>query len=96
MVVFILKFIIFLGNLGKIAWGRASRTDKGVHAALNCISCKLNITQQYLKVVKDFNSDSFKAEHKKEELVDFPKIITSVNENLEDVRVFGNFNKKLF
>jgi tRNA pseudouridine38-40 synthase len=29
------------GDLGKIAWSRATRTDKRVHALENCFSCKI-------------------------------------------------------
>ena len=31
------------GDLQKIGWGRATRTDKRVHALQNCFSCKLHI-----------------------------------------------------
>ena len=36
------------GNLKKSGWSRGSRTDKGVHAAVNCISCKLSIPVSYV------------------------------------------------
>ena len=36
------------GNLKKSGWSRGSRTDKGVHAAVNCISCKLIIPVSYV------------------------------------------------
>lgn len=29
------------GDLNKIAWNRATRTDKKVHALQNCFSCKI-------------------------------------------------------
>lgn len=29
------------GDLQKIAWSRATRTDKRVHALQNCFSCKI-------------------------------------------------------
>lgn len=29
------------GDLGKIAWSRATRTDKRVHALQNCFTCKI-------------------------------------------------------
>jgi tRNA pseudouridine38-40 synthase len=28
-------------------WSRAARTDKGVHAVLNCISCLFNVDNKY-------------------------------------------------
>lgn len=31
------------GNLAKIGWSRAARTDKGVHAAAQIVACKLCI-----------------------------------------------------
>jgi tRNA pseudouridine(38-40) synthase len=31
------------GNLNKILWSRAARTDKGVHANAQCIACKLAV-----------------------------------------------------
>ena len=35
-------------NLKKIKWSRAARTDKGVHAVANYVSCKLSITENFL------------------------------------------------
>lgn len=36
------------GNHSKINWGRASRTDKGVHAAMNAFCCKVQILKEHL------------------------------------------------
>ena len=36
------------GDLKKISWARGSRTDKGVHASLNTIKCKLNIDKDII------------------------------------------------
>ncbi len=36
------------GNLKKLGWGLGSRTDKGVHAALNVIKCNLQIPLDYI------------------------------------------------
>lgn len=82
-------YSLLLGDLSKIKWQRASRTDKGVHALCNCASCKLNITEEYLFEKFDLNSDSFKARTKKQKLVDFKKIIYALNKDLQDVKVFG-------
>lgn len=38
------------GDLKKIGWNRATRTDKKVHALQNCFSCKIHIS-------KDENED---------------------------------------
>ncbi len=37
------------GNLAESSWGRGSRTDKGVHAALNTIKCKVFVPERFLK-----------------------------------------------
>ena len=34
------------GDLKKIAWNRATRTDKSVHALQNVFSCKVHITKE--------------------------------------------------
>jgi tRNA pseudouridine38-40 synthase len=34
------------GDLKKIAWNRATRTDKSVHALQNVFSCKVHITRE--------------------------------------------------
>lgn len=40
------------GNLKKVNWGRASRTDKGVHASVNVVKCNLEFSNEYL--LEDF------------------------------------------
>jgi len=35
------------GDLQKIGWGRATRTDKKVHALLNCFSAKILIDRDF-------------------------------------------------
>ena len=37
------------GDMKKSGWKRGSRTDKGVHAALNCIAMKLQLNRDYIK-----------------------------------------------
>ena len=37
------------GSLQKSSWGRGSRTDKGVHASLNTIKCKIFVPERFLK-----------------------------------------------
>ena len=33
------------GDLKKISWNRATRTDKTVHALQNCFSCKIHLSK---------------------------------------------------
>ena len=79
------------GQLNKINWQRASRTDKWVHAACNCVSCKLSISQEFMIETKDMNSDDFKAMKQKEKIVDFNKIIKALNADFHGVKIFCNF-----
>jgi tRNA pseudouridine38-40 synthase len=37
------------GSLSKSSWGRGSRTDKGVHACLNTVKCKIFVPERFLK-----------------------------------------------
>ena len=37
------------GDLKKIGWNRATRTDKGVHALANVISLKIQLKDEYQK-----------------------------------------------
>jgi tRNA pseudouridine(38-40) synthase len=46
------------GNFKKIGWSRASRTDKGVHAAYNAISLKLVLSSKYADEHDNENSES--------------------------------------
>lgn len=50
------------GDSYKSGWGRASRTDKGVHAAMNGINVKLDIRDELLR---DGITDDEKAKGKK-------------------------------
>lgn len=79
------------GHLSKINWQRASRTDKWVHAACNCVSCKLSIGQNFMIETRDLNSDDFKAMKQKEKIVDFTKIMQTLNANLRGVKIFCIF-----
>jgi tRNA pseudouridine38-40 synthase len=45
------------GNLQKLSWSRAARTDRGVHAAAQCCSMKLTIPPGYERTfIADVNS----------------------------------------
>lgn len=37
-------------HLQKVGWSRASRTDKGVHAAFNAVALKLLLSSKFLEV----------------------------------------------
>ncbi len=40
------------GNLNKMGWNRASRTDKGVHAAQNVVKCNLEVGDEFFNKEK--------------------------------------------
>jgi tRNA pseudouridine(38-40) synthase len=66
-------------------WTRASRTDKGVHAAANAIGCALNISTEWLD---GWDEAGGKAEMKT--FMNRSRIIESINSKLEeDIRCFG-------
>ena len=82
------------GNLRKSGWGKASRTDKGVHAAMNGITVKINIKDKFLK-------DGISEEDKKEGkaklklMIDRQKIYDVLNANLsDDIKIFGTIWEK--
>ena len=75
------------GDLKKIGWSRGSRTDKGVHACLNTVTCKLLISDAY--VTADSNSEDATKQSLKETL-DRKAVIKAVNNHLpRDIKVFG-------
>jgi len=61
------------GDLSQSGWGRGSRTDRGVHAALNTVKCKVFIPERFLKK---------EGEGKKEEVV--PETKDSKDEVIEE------------
>lgn len=78
------------GNLKKIGWGRASRTDKGVHASINVIKCNLEISNEFLKKEAfEKTEDSFE-KLKFKQHINFPKLVEVVNSYLSpDLKVLG-------
>ena len=82
----------------KSGWGRAARTDKGVHAIATVINVKLAIKKQFLEEEVETKNDP-QEENKEEKKgnpnrkVNFSKIVNTINSNLKDIRVFGK--KKL-
>lgn len=81
----------------KSGWGRAARTDKGVHAIATVINVKLAIKKQFLE--EEEESENPPQEENKEaskekkgnpsRKVNFSKIVNTINSNLKDIRVFG-------
>ena len=92
-VLFKLDFISHFnfGDLKKIGWGRATRTDKRVHALLNTFSCKFQLQSQ--KIDGRWQTPTSAQE--------LDKIRLSINKELpSDVKIFSmmqvsnNFNAK--
>lgn len=86
------------GDLSKIGWSRASRTDKGVHALSNSVACKLEVDKKY---VQDYEEALGKEGNKFK--IDWEKVVHQINGNLEthlrvmDISVVTNgFNVKKF
>lgn len=78
------------GELKKISWGRASRTDKGVHASLNVVKCNLEFSDEFLKsgCKDEDNQQTLKSKFK--ENLDLKKAVRTINQYLpEDIKVFS-------
>lgn len=74
-------------DLHKIGWGRGSRTDRGVHACVNMICCKISLDKKYVREEVS-EAGSNKTDFKKN--VDWKRVIGDINSNLHsNVRVFG-------
>ena len=39
-------------DVSKLSWSKATRTDKGVHAVSNIITCKINISKKFIDGLK--------------------------------------------
>lgn len=75
------------GDLKKIGWGRGSRTDKGVHASINVINCKLSVSDKY--VDKENEGDEITKKDLKK-LLNRSKIVNELNGHLpEDIKAFA-------
>jgi len=81
-----------IGDLKKTAWQRATRTDKGVHAVANVISCKIAVKSQYLRDPSLPAEKTQSEELKKNELtkkikyhdqIDYQKILSIINSDLK-------------
>lgn len=85
-----------IGDLKKSGWGRAARTDKGVHAIATVINVKLAIKKQFLEEEEPENPPQEENKEASKEKkgnpsrkVNFSKIVNTINSNLKDIRVFG-------
>ena len=77
------------GDLKKTGWGRGSRTDKGVHAVLNTIKCKLEVDSKYCtdEYLMTNEKEILKADLKK--TIDVKKVIKEINSHLpSEIEVF--------
>lgn len=75
------------GDLKKIGWARGSRTDKGVHACLNTINCKLLISDDFV----DHTANSIElTKQGVKETLNRKAVISTINNHLpSDIRTFA-------
>lgn len=79
------------GDFHKNGWSRASRTDKGVHAAMNAIGVKVNIKNSFL-VDEVTEEDKAQGKLKLKSMISQEKVRNILNSLVhKDIRVFGNF-----
>ena len=78
-----------------MGWNRASRTDKGVHAAQNVVKCNLEVGEEF------FNKEKMATGEKQKNSLLREDMIKEINSKLhKDIKVFGlklvtkNFNAK--
>jgi tRNA pseudouridine(38-40) synthase len=78
------------GDFFKSNWTRASRTDKGVHAAMNGVALKVNIHDKFLSdEVTD--EDRAQGKLKLKFMISQEKVTNAINSLIhKDIRVFGN------
>jgi tRNA pseudouridine38-40 synthase len=67
------------GDLKKSGWSRASRTDKGVHAVVNAINLKIQVSEKFLKEGATFDPDSLSKKAANKDNIDSDKIIQALN-----------------
>jgi tRNA pseudouridine38-40 synthase len=72
------------GNLQKSGWGRGSRTDKGVHASVNVVKCKMVVDEKFTfqnnKVSEDDSNLDKKAFKK---IINYEHIIKEINSTVD-------------
>ena len=78
-------------HLNKIGWARGSRTDKGVHASLNTIKCKLNVNKEL--ILKENQNQNFLEKINKvdfRDMLNIKQLVKDINVNLpEEIRIFS-------
>ena len=77
------------GNLARINWNRVSRTDKGVHAALNCITFKAYYRPEHL--IQGLTEEELNLPKSElREKIDKIGVTEMINSHLpDDIKVFG-------
>ena len=74
----------------KIGTMRTSRTDKGVHAAVNCLGLKLQFTKEHL-LDQNVNYTDFENKTELKKLIDRKRCIEQMNAAMNgDIEVFGS------
>jgi len=77
------------GKLSKLGYNRSSRTDKGVHAALNIVSMKFELNSGFLIGGLSEEQKSLPKESLKQ-FVDLDRIVEATNTYLPpEIRIFG-------
>lgn len=86
----------FLQKLGgddkQYDWQRCSRTDKGVHAAYNGISVKINILDDFVDMTKEEIAEEKKKDDRKvlKSKIKRDVVINMINKLLDqDIRCYG-------
>ena len=75
-------------DLRKNGWARASRTDKGVHAAMNVIQAKFQLSDDYFKDLTEKDKEEGKSNLKHK--IDREKIIKSIDAMTDpDIKPLG-------
>lgn len=83
------------GTLQKSGWGRGSRTDKGVHASLNTVKCKIVVSDRFTfkndgeaETTNEEQANVDKKAFKK--LIDYQRMVNEINAIIDpEIQVFG-------
>lgn len=76
-------------RIAKVKLTRASRTDKGVHAAMNVINLKMMFTAKDM-VDENINFEDYQDKSEVRQFIDKEKVVRKMNEFADpDVRYFG-------
>jgi tRNA pseudouridine38-40 synthase len=83
------------GTLQKSGWGRGSRTDKGVHASVNTVKCKIVVSDRFTakneadaETTTEEQAQVDKKAFKK--MIDYQRMVTEINAIIDpEIQVFG-------